>query len=250
MKNSQFIETLIDLGLSNHEALVYFAALSIGSSSVIKIAQAAEIKRTTVYFVIASLQQKGLMNIELKGIKKLYRAESPEKVQLLIEQRKDKFNQLLPEYMGLYNAQGGESFMSYYQGLTSVKSIYNQLLKDIKPHHDYLVISDQEQWENLDQKFFKDFTERRSKLPIRVRVLLTDTPAAREYKKFEKNYHVEVRILPAQTKLTTNLVIIPKRVVIHQLTSPIIAIVIENKSVVQMHRESFEIMWNANKAFL
>jgi hypothetical protein len=40
-------------------------------------------------------------------------------------------------------------------------------------------------------------------------------------------------------------VIIPKKVVIHQITDPIFAIVLENKNIVQMHREQFEIMWKA-----
>ena len=76
-------------------------------------------------------------------------------------------------------------------------------------------------------------------------MLVQDTPVSQLMKKREKNYAETIKFLPAQTKLSTNLIIIPKRVVIHQLIPPITAIAIENKSVIQMHREMFEIMWKA-----
>ena len=245
MKNTEFIKVLTDLGLSEHEALVYLASLSLGATTILKIAEAAEIKRTTVYSVVESLKHKGLMRVEIKGLKKLYTAESPEKVEGLIENRKQNFQNLLPEFSALYNLKGGESFIKYYEGLESVKNIYEGLIRDIKPHQDYSIISDQHQWVNLDKKFFLDFTERRAKLNINIRLLLVDNPTAHNFKKYEKNYNERIKFLPSSTKLITNLVVTPQRVLIHQLIPPVLGIVIENKSVVQMHQQMFEIMWNS-----
>ena len=245
MINSLFLETLIEFGLSEHESNVYLASLSLGPATIQKIAEGAEIKRTTVYSVVESLKQKGLMLIEVKGLKKLYTAENPEKLDILLEQRQGRLQSLLPQLSAIYNLKGGESFIKYYTGLEAVKNIYETLIKDIKPHQDYLVISDEDQWINLDEKYFRDFTERRAKLNINTRLLLVDTPDAREFKKFEKNFNVKIKLLPPKTKLVTNLVVTPQRVLIHQLIPPIIGIVIENKSVIQMHQESFEIMWNS-----
>jgi len=64
-------------------------------------------------------------------------------------------------------------------------------------------------------------------------------------KKHAQNFNEQVRILPKDVVLTTNLSFTPQRVMIQQLTPPVLAIVIENKSVIQMHREMFEIMWSA-----
>ena len=165
----------------------------------------------------------------------------------MIESKKIQLQKLLPEFSALYNLQSGESSIKYYQGLESVKSVYEGLIRDIKPREDYLIVSDQSKWIKLDEDYFKKFTERRAKLPINIRMLQVDTEVAREYKKYEKNYNYTMKFLPPRTNLTTNLVITPQRVVIHQLTTPIMAIVIENKSVIQMHRETFEIMWNSIK---
>ncbi len=244
-KDKISIETLKNIGLTENEAQVYIAALSLGSATILKISRTAEIKRTTVYSVIESLKKKGLINIEVRGLKQLYAAEHPKKLSGLLDSRKQQFQGLLPELTALYNLKGGESFIKCYEGLEGIKSVYENLLQSIRPREEYLVITNQEHWLNLDQPYFQRFIERRAKLPITPRLLFTDSPVAREHKKFEKNYNEKVKILPKDTSLTTNLVITPQRVVIHQLTPPLMAIVIENKSVIEMHKELFEMIWQS-----
>jgi HTH-type transcriptional regulator, sugar sensing transcriptional regulator len=245
MENSQFIETLTELGLSEHEAKVYFAALSIGPATILNIASAAETKRTTVYSVVESLQHKGLMRVELKGWKKLFVAEAPENLENILEARKDKLKKLLPEFSALYNLKGGESFIKYYEGLEGIKQIYEGLLRDIKPNDYYLIISHMTPWLDLDRTYFEDFIRRRSKKNLDIRALFQDSPIARKLQQQQTNFNEKIKILPNSTSLTTNLVVTPQRVVIHQLIPPVLAIVIENKSVIKMHKEMFEIMWRS-----
>jgi sugar-specific transcriptional regulator TrmB len=245
MKDVKLIETLTELGLSKREAEVYFASLSLGPSTIKDISDASGVKRTTIYSIIESLKQKGLIKIEIKGLKRLFSPATPEKLESILDSRRDRFKDLLPEFSAIYNLKGGESFIKYYQGLESVKSVYESLIADIRPHEDYLIISDQKQWIALDKEYFQKFTERRGKLPINIRMLQIDTEVSREYKKYEKNFNYNMRFLPKSTTLTTNLIITPQKVVIHQLTQPILAIVIENRSVIQMHREMFEIIWKS-----
>lgn len=247
MPDKQLTATLTKLGLSEHEAQVYLAALSLGPATIIKIAVVAEVKRTTVYSVVESLIMKGLIIKEIKGFKQLFVAESPEKLEVIIEQRKQLLAKTMPELAGLYNLKGGESTIKYYEGLAGIKSVYESLIKDARPHEDYLIISHIEPWLNLDKKFFLEFTKRRAKLPIKIRLLLQDSPTAREHKRIEKTLNEQIKLLPATTSLNTNLVVIPKKVVFHQLTPPIMAIVIENPSIVRMHQELFEIIWTSIK---
>ncbi len=213
--------------------------------TVLKLAKASELKRTTVYSVLESLKQKGLMSTEQRGFKKRYAAEPPEKLESILEARKQKLKTALPEFSALYNLKGEETFLHYYEGLESVKSVYEGLLKDVRPHEDYLILADLRQWLNQDPEYFLDFIKRRAKFDINIRMLTQDSEIAREHKRRERNYNETIKILPARTKLTTNLVVIPKKVVIHQIIPPIFAMVTENKNIVQMHREQFEIMWRS-----
>ncbi|HRY82504.1 MAG TPA: helix-turn-helix domain-containing protein [Candidatus Moranbacteria bacterium] len=246
MKNN-LLAILKDMGLSDLEASVYLASLSLGPASVSKISRNSDVKRTSVYPIINSLKQKGLMNIELRGWKKLYTAESPEKLKFIIDDKLNKLKNGLPDFMAMYNLRGGESFIKYYEGIAGIKSVYESFLRDIQPHDDYLVISDTEEWFNLDPEYFSSFLERRAKFNINVRMLLQDKEKARELKKKEQGLNFKIKLLPPETKLTTNMVVIPQRILIQQLTPPIIGIVIENKSIIQMNQQLFEIMWKSIK---
>lgn len=247
MQNTTQVDALKNIGLSENEAKVYFAALSLGPSSILKIAKAAEIKRTTAYSVIESLKQKGLMNIELKGNKKLFSVENPEKLERVLESRRAAFKNHLSEFTALYNLKEREGLIKYYEGLEAIKSVYEGLITDIRPGEDYLVIADQRQWLALDEKYFMGFIQRRAKLNIKIRMLLTDSKTARDHQKIQAKFNETIKILPKNTTLTTNLVVTPQGVAIHQLIPPVMAIVIENQSIIKMHRELFEIIWNSIK---
>lgn len=245
MKNDKLAGVLEELGLNEKEAKVYLGALSLGPTTVFKISQTAEIKRTTVYSILESLKKQGLIRIEIKGFKKLYAAENPEKLESMINNRRELLNKTLPEFAALYNLQGGGSLIKYYEGWQASKAVFLELLKEVKPHDDYLVITDQQKWYELDPKFFQKFIEKRAKLNLKIHLLFQDSKIARYHKKLQKNFNEKIKILPKRTDLTTNLIILPHKVVIHQLISPYIAIVIENKSVVKMCREMFEIIWRS-----
>lgn len=245
MQNNKLTNILQNLGLSENEAKVYLATLSLGLTTILRIAKSAEVKRTTVYSVVESLKLRGLISEELKGWKRYFVAENPEKLEKVLDEKRNNFQNLLPEFLALQNLKGSDALIKYYQGLEAVKNIYNDLLDEIKAHEDYLVIAAQEQWFNLDPKYFQNFIKKRAKLPINIRLLMIDSLISREHQKQEQIFNEKIKILPKNTSLTTNLVITPQKVVIHQLIPPIMAIVIENKSIIQMHQELFEIIWKS-----
>lgn len=245
MKNDKLVKILENLGLSDNEARVYLASLSLGSTTIMKIAQTAEIKRTTVYSVIDSLKQMGLMKIEVKGFKQLYLAESPDRLDSIISSHREALKGSLPEFMAIYNLKGGESFIKYYEGIEACKTVYENIIKEAK-HGDFLlVVSDQETWYNQDPEYFRSFLERRSKVGLVVRKLLQNSPTIQKLGWGTPKFNEQIKLLPESTKLTTNMFITPRKVVIHQIIPPILAIEIETPSVVQTNKEMFEIMWRS-----
>ncbi|MFH0820460.1 MAG: helix-turn-helix domain-containing protein [Candidatus Peregrinibacteria bacterium] len=244
MPIQSLLPVLQEFGLSEKEAKVYLAMLSLGESTIQRIANVADVKRPTVYPILESLKQKGMVNTVVRGLKQTYKASSPEQLQLLFDQRRKRLASALPDLLALYNTEGQtQGFIKYFEGLEAVKSVYESNLRDIKAHENYCVIADQQKWIELDPKYFENFTYRRGKLPINIRLLLLDSPAARTFKKKEHYYNMEIRFLPPRTQLTTNLVIIPERLFMHQLTPPVNGIVIENISAICTQMELFEILW-------
>lgn len=238
-------KTLADIGLSSNEASVYLTLLSLGPTTALKLARGTGIKRSTVYLTLESLKQRGLVALEMHGFKSLFVAENPEKLDAVLEERKLRLGRDLPELLSLYNLKGGESTMKYYEGFAGLKQVYESMIRDIRPHEKYLVLSHLEPVVGLDHEFFEDFFRRRSKLNIDLRLLLQDTPEAHRRKKIERNFNERIKILPPKVSLVTNLVIVPRRVLIQQSRPPVFGIVIENKSIIEMHQQMFEIMWHS-----
>ena len=245
LSRENLIETLKSFGLSDKEAKVYLASLDLGPSAVLKIANFSNLKRATVYVIIDSLSKKGLMSIEVRGFKKIYKAESPDRLEAILNNRKEELLKTLPALNEIYSKEKSDSFIRYYEGLNAIKLAYEELLDIVKPGDYYLVIGNQEDWFYSDQKFFLKFMEKRAKLGADLRLLLEDAPITREHKKHQQNWKEKVKILPQGTTITANLVITPKRLIIHSLTGPMIAIVIENSNVSKTNKEMFEIIWRA-----
>ncbi len=243
-KNS-LVKFLEDFGLSENEARVYSASLSLGTSTIQKIAFQADLKRTTVYSIIESLRQKGLMNIVIDGLKKKYTSEDPERLEILLEERKRKLKEFMPGLSALFNMKESSSVIKYYEGLNAIKQVYEIMLKGMRPKDNYMVIANQDKWLSLDEEYFRDFTARRAKMDINIRMLFTEGEKANEWKRYERNYNCKVKILPKDVAFSVDIVITPQKMVIQPLSAPIIAIVIENENVVKMQQEIFEMLWKS-----
>ncbi len=248
MKNDKLKTILEDIGLTDEEAETYLAALSLGPTTVLRMARETNIKRTTIYSIVDSLKEKGLMRIDVKGLKQLYVAESPEKLDLMLERKKNEFSASLPAFMSLYTQKEGESSFKYYHGLVAIKRLYVETLNEIKRNEEYLVIANQEKWFALDPEYWmKHYIEPRAKLHIQNKLLFQDSPVAREHKKFEKNFNQEVRILPQGTLLNVDMLVLPKKLIVIDLAPPLTALVIENQSIVELQRNLFTLVWNSLK---
>lgn len=245
MTPKRLTKTLVEFGLTEAQAAVYLAMLSLGRTTVLKIARATNLKRTSLYSTIDALKENGLITTEVRGFKKYFVPENPERLQKTLERRRAILNTALPELSSLFHLQGDAGDIRYYEGLTAIKGVYEDLLKTIKHNDDYLIISDVAHWLTLDREYFLDFSMRRAKLPIKIRMLLQPSAEANELKQRGPAMRAAIKFLPASIATISNLIVTPQRVVIHQLVPPIRAVVIENKSVIQLHRELFEIIWKS-----
>lgn len=213
------LKSLTDLGLTENQAKVYLAATELGPSTILQLSKVSGVKRTTIYSVIESLQELNLMQTELKGWKKLFKAQSPENLSEILDRRQNILTDLIPKLNSMNKVKNSRSELSYWEGLKAIKNVYIQLLSEAKPGESYSVIGNQEIWLDLDLEFFTDFIHRRSKLGLKIRMLFTENEVTREYQKKQVESGAEIRILPANTKLTTNLVITNSQIFISPTTS-------------------------------
>src|SRR3990167_8829657 len=94
---NEFKKLLLEIDFSAKEADVYLAILSLGRGTASKIARDAHILRTTVYEILSSLFNKGLVTLSGREPKQEYVAESPDRLKEYIaeglEQKKKELKQ-------------------------------------------------------------------------------------------------------------------------------------------------------------
>lgn len=90
-------------GLNDKEADLYLACLKFGPLSMSNLADQAKIKRSSLYYLIEDLIKKDIIKIVPRGKKNLYDAQSPKKIFLDFEERKNEFEKTLPELEDIKN---------------------------------------------------------------------------------------------------------------------------------------------------
>jgi hypothetical protein len=79
-------------------------------------------------------------------------------------------------------------------------------------------------------------------------MVLQNNEAGVKYKKINRERNLqEVRVLPKDVDLKANVLVLPDKVIITQIVDPIVCVKIENKSIVEMQRQQFNIIWDSIK---
>lgn len=237
-------EELAKIGLTDKEASVYSAALELGPSGALQIARRTGLKRPTVYVILDQLKNRGLIEIQLHGLKQKFAAADPDQFDAIIREQKKRFDSILPDMLALYKLRGSKSQIKYYEGQEGIKTVYEQLLREIRTGDPYYVMSDQDSWQkNFDVQWLENWIERRARKKLDARIILPDSERNRFVKKMDMAWNEKTRLIPRP--LNTDIVIYPSRYIINSLTAPVGSVVIENSEVIATQLELFKFTWES-----
>lgn len=252
--NEQLIGQIEELGLSNKEARVYVACLTLGASPVQKIADQAGIKRVTAYVILESLVSLGLVSQSVKGKKTFFNAEEPSNLRRLLDKReqelkeqKQNFEQVLPELLGLKQLPKESPNVKYYEGAEGIRSLFSTFFSTYRG-------SDKQTQgiSNLDQlyAFFPEMEEaganpERVRQGLKSRFLYT-TLRGPIYKSQDKRFNRESRFVPLDKyPLNGDMSIIGDFVVILSLTgSQPLGVTIQSQEIADGMRAIFQMAWD------
>ena len=238
-------QALTKFGLTDNETKVYLACLEIGSSTVLQIAKKSGLSRSTVYSVLEALILKAVVTeFEQRNVKH-YKVEDPQVILNSAKQTYDSLKNVFPELKELQQAAKNQPRISYYQGETAVKKMYENILKE-KGLKEYLIIASEKDWLSMGKDFFEEFKLNRAKANIKTRLILEDSLEARKRKTKSHQTFSEVKLLPAEFfyKFTSGIYIFKNKVIFTSYTKDIVSVVIENKNIAALHKAMFEFMWN------
>ena len=235
------INTLVKAGLSEKEASVYLASYELGESTVARIAQKSDIKRSTAYLELESLIKKGLVSQSIKKNIKYYTAQSPKVILSTLEENKNELEQSMKSILSLGNAIDKKPSVRYFEGEEGIKEAYRDTLaipnKEIQSWFSSTTVD--------DSSFqMKHYVPERVKRNIWMRIIVPDSASLKPY--IEKNPE-QLRIVKTieeeKYNMENELMLYDKNKIAILNYGDKIGIIIESPKIHNSLKQIFEIMW-------
>ena len=164
---------LEDLGLSNAEIKVYLALLELGNTKAGEILQKTGLQNSVVHMTLHKLVEEGFASYIRKGKIKYYQPANPEHILDFIEDKKERFKEILPILLDKQKKHD-ISKAEIYTGFKGFKTMLHEFISDSKPGDEYLVFSfytsDPKEYEKIFN-YYAEFGEERIKRGIIAKII-------------------------------------------------------------------------------
>jgi len=248
---NDIVDYLKQLDLSDIEAKLYLTLLQTGPASVRDLAQTIEIKRTTAYFYIDQLVEKGLIMKLVRGSKKLVAASEPENLRSLVEEKiinAKEVEKNFPNILKILTTNlpqtndASTAEIRYYKGINGVKKIYEEALQT-KELRSYVNIGDVVNFfpENVFS-FEKAFEKNKE---LKLYEFIENSPASQKLVKIlSQNKRYNFKFLPNDIKINaSDILLYEGTVAIINLRESTTGVIFHNKDYFDISKKLFEHMW-------
>ena len=244
MKTTNLTATLQNLGLNEKEAKVYLACLELGSATVQEVSDKAGVKRTSVYNFLEDMKARGFITEVKQGKKMLLIAEDPRALLKKADEQKKQLEEILPEFLSIYNLPGEKPKVRFYQGIDGLKRIYEDTLKE--GGEIYLISDYEKMFSAIEPDWMWQYAKRRTEKGIKAFSIAKDGSMAQEVKIRDSEQLRETRFVK-DVNFETEINIYGDKVALLSFRSPYAGVIIEDRAIAQTLRSMWKIIWNQAK---
>jgi sugar-specific transcriptional regulator TrmB len=241
------VQKLQGIGLSDKAARIYIAAIELGESTILELAQKSKVSRTSIYHVIEELIEKGCM-VEVRRTKKtLYIATNPEDLYVSAREKLREFESIVPFFQERMHSVHTRSKIMTYNGAIGFKQVWDKVFTSKKK--EYLIITPSRQFlEFVKEKYIIDeIVKKKMKLGFKSKQLVIDSPYARSFVARDKTENRETRFLPADTDLSFTEIICEEFVAFFSSRSENMIFVVEHDMFAETRASLFKVLWGKCK---
>ena len=243
-----------ELGLSAKEEAVLIALIELGAATVTRIAQKANLNRTTCYDILEKLNILGLVGYVADRKQKTFVAEPPETLVAYLERRSKQFaakaeevRKVLPELRAKYSERGRGPKIRFYEGKEGLETVYEDTLTSSEAIRAYASVRNMH---DTLPHYFPDYYTRRTKKRIAIRAILPATPEGIERSRHDEEELRESALVdPELFNFSPEINIYDDKVAIMSLAEEF-AVIIESKEIAEAQKKIFELAWRGANADL
>jgi HTH-type transcriptional regulator, sugar sensing transcriptional regulator len=177
-------------GLSPKEIKTYIALLELGEATTVRLSEIININRTTLYDILNSLIDKGIVGATVKEKVKYFYASKPQALLEILKEKEETVKKVIPILTQKMRIIGKRPKIELYEGLKGIDSIHEDVLsnaKEILAFGSYAITGKVAEYQSLD------FRKKRitKKIPITA---ITDKSAIEIEMLKQKNYNKMTKI--------------------------------------------------------
>lgn len=233
-------QELQGLGFSEKESKVFLALNQYGAMPASTIARVTGIKRTSVYDLINSLEEKNVISSYRQGNYTYFIVDDLNKLYLFEKEKLNTAKKLVENLQDQGRYQQNIQ-VTYYRGHEGYFEVYREMLR-VNPREilcwvDFRFLSvfkPEEEGSYLMERVRKN---------IPARIMMIDSPGARAFKQKDKQLKRETRILPPQFTFETTAFLYDGYIALFDFHEPITAIRIQHAGIYKMFLQIFDMHW-------
>jgi len=230
---------LEEIGLSKNEIKVYLALLKIGKTTSLRIINETGISVSALYYCLENLVKKGLASYSVMANKKNFQATPPEQLVSLLETKKQKLEEIIPELKSMHNVTDRPKVF-FYEGREGMEKVYEDTLTSHEPIRAYATPDDMHA--GLPG-YFPDYYHRRAKAGIFIRAIAPKTEIGVERREHDKEEKREIAFVPGDKYyFSPEINIYDNKVMIASWREKL-GIIIESSEIADAMKKIYELAW-------
>ncbi|MBI2573653.1 hypothetical protein HYV86_07345 [Candidatus Woesearchaeota archaeon] len=236
-------QILEDIGLTTAEIKVYLTLLELGSSTAGPIIEKSRLQSSVVHMTLIKLTSKGFITSIQEGKRHHYQATNPNNIVNFINEKRDRFQQLLPQLLVKQQQAKAKPEVTLYRGIKGIKELLLELLNAGGSEHHTFGSSKKSLM--LGDAWWVHYHKQRAAKKIKAKLLFNESLKA---------WNAEAKYPLAQVKYTkqgfeplTETIIRNDKVGIIIWTDNPIGTLIHQKEAAESYDQFFTLMWGGGR---
>lgn len=235
-------QILEDLGFTNAEIKVYLALLELGTSTAGPIIEKSGLQSSVVHTTINKLIGKGFVSFVKVGQRNHYQASNPKNIIDYIDEKKNRFTQILPELILKQESAKQKSEIVSFRGIKGIRELLYELLNAGGTEHHTL--GSPKESVMMGDHFWTSYHKKRAQKGIKAKLIFNDS--LKDWCDVNLYPDTEYRFTASGFEPLTETIIRNDKIGIIIWTQIPMGVLIHNKVAAKSYDSFWKVMWDSN----
>lgn len=236
-------EILEDLGFTNAQIKVYLSLLELGVSTAGPIIEKSGLQSSVVHSTLNKLIADGFISFIKEGQRNHYQATNPKHILNYIDEKKERFEKILPELILKRDSANKKSDTVTFKGIRGIKELLYELLEaGGTEHHTF---GSAKESLMLGDHFWMSYHKKRAEKGIKAKLIFNKS--LKEWTDVNIYPDAEYKFTESGFEPLTETIIRNDKIGIIIWTEIPIGILIHNIAAAESYDKFWQVMWDSSK---